>query len=94
MYPLQWQDYAWIGGFLVVVLALFLYWREKVRRWIEEDRLERERRHQQEAFAIAYAPTPIVAAPEARHPFDAVPYPLTPSDRHHEPEPEAPLPQG
>jgi hypothetical protein len=94
MYPLQWQDYAWIGGFLAVVLALCLYWRGKVRRWVEEDQLERERRHQEEALAIAYAPTPIVAAPEARHPLDAVPYPLTPSDRHHEPEPEAPLPQG
>ena len=80
MYPLQIQDYVWIGGFLVAVLALCLYWRGKVRRWVEEDRLERERGHQEEALAIAYAPTPIVAAPEARHPLDAVPYPIKPSD--------------
>ena len=67
-------------GFLVAVLALCLYWRGKVRRWVEEDQLEREQRHQEEALAIAYAPTPIVAAPEARHPLDAVPYPIKPSD--------------
>jgi|WetSurMetagenome_2_1015567.scaffolds.fasta_scaffold405228_1 hypothetical protein len=79
MYPLQWQDYAWIGGFLTAVCLLWLFWRARVRQWAEEDRLESERRHQEEAIAIAYAPTPIVPASEARHPLDAVPYPITPS---------------
>jgi hypothetical protein len=88
MYPLQWQDYAWIGGFLVAVLALCLYWRGKVRRWVE-----REQRHQEEAFAITYAPSPIVAAPEARHPLDAVPYPIIFSDTQQGPKAEVPITQ-
>lgn len=64
----------WIIGITVALCAV----RYGICREVKHNQQKNKERKDQELTAMLakkYAPTPIVAAPEAKHPLDSAPYP-------------------